>query len=151
MSLLTKQAEALIENETDLIANLANISALINMNMDRINWVGFYLFKDEHLILGPFQGKPACVHLYPGKGVCAAALEANKTMNVADVHAFPGHVACDAASMSELVVPMYLNGVPFGVLDIDSPELDRFTTDDEKAMEAIVNALLTHLENINAI
>ncbi|WP_166082974.1 GNAT family N-acetyltransferase [Erysipelothrix anatis] len=151
MSLLTKQAEALLEGETDLIANLANISALINMNMDRINWVGFYLFKEDHLILGPFQGKPACVHLYPGKGVCAAALEANETMNVADVHAFPGHVACDAASRSELVIPIYLDGKPFGVLDIDSPELNRFTKTDEVEMEAIVSVLLDHLAQIKAI
>ena len=146
MTIIEKQVLELIKNESDLIANLSNITALINMFYTDINWVGFYLYKDDHLVLGPFQGNPACVHLYPGKGVCSAALESRKTLNVPDVHEFPGHIACDSASNSELVVPIYINDKPFGVLDIDSPLFNRFTKDDEDLMESIVNILI---DNIN--
>ncbi|WP_010319075.1 GAF domain-containing protein, partial [Vibrio ordalii] len=118
---LTKQAVALVESETDLIANLANLSALFNMELEDLNWVGFYLIKEEQLVLGPFQGKPACVRIPLGKGVCGTAAATNRIQRVYDVHEFAGHIACDAASNSELVVPFSINGQVVGVLDIDSP------------------------------
>ncbi|CAM3760000.1 GAF domain-containing protein [Erysipelothrix urinaevulpis] len=148
MTIIEKQAIELIKNENDLIANLSNLSALINMSYTDINWVGFYLYKDDHLILGPFQGKPACIHLYPGKGVCSTSLIERKTLNVPDVHEFPGHVACDSASNSELVVPIYIDDKPFGVLDIDSPLFNRFTKEDERIMESIVNILIENIKTI---
>ncbi|QIK69472.1 GAF domain-containing protein [Erysipelothrix sp. HDW6C] len=144
MTLIEQQTQALIEGETDHIAILSNISALLNEMLVDINWVGFYLFEEEHLILGPFQGKVACVHLYPGKGVCSAALEKRKTLCVEDVHAFPGHIACDSASNSELVVPMFVDGKPYGVLDIDSPTIGRFSQEDAKTMEGVVMLLTNH-------
>ncbi|CDQ50168.1 putative uncharacterized protein [Vibrio anguillarum] len=123
---LTKQAVALVESETDLIANLANLSALFNMELENLNWVGFYLIKEEQLVLGPFQGKPACVRIPLGKGVCGTAAATNRIQRVYDVHEFAGHIACDAASNSELVVPFSINGQVVGVLDIDSPTIGRF-------------------------
>ncbi|CAM3027038.1 GAF domain-containing protein [Vibrio ordalii] len=120
---LTKQAVALVESETDLIANLANLSALFNMELEDLNWVGFYLIKEEQLVLGPFQGKPACVRIPLGKGVCGTAAATNRIQRVYDVHEFAGHIACDAASNSELVVPFSINGQVVGVLDIDSPTI----------------------------
>lgn len=146
--LLVKQAEAFIEDETFDIAILSNLSALLNEVLEDINWVGFYIYRDEHLILGPFQGKPACVHLYPGKGVCSHALETKQTTIVDDVHLFPGHIACDSASESELVVPIYVHGKPYGVLDIDAPIKARFTKSDAETMEAIIASLVNHLETI---
>lgn len=144
------QAKALMEGEKDHIAILANLSALINQSMETINWVGFYLYKEDHLILGPFQGKPACIHLYPGKGVCSHALESKKTVIVDDVHEFPGHIACDAASQSELVVPIYVNGNPYGVLDIDAPVKSRFTQEDASILESIIDDLQNYLESLSA-
>jgi GAF domain-containing protein len=129
--LLTKQAIGLVENESDVIANLANLSALISMNIERLNWVGFYFLKDNELVLGPFQGKPACVRIPVGKGVCGTAIETSRTMRVSDVHEFEGHIACDCESRSELVIPFYLHGKPAGVLDIDSPVKGRFSESDE--------------------
>ncbi|MGR6834062.1 GAF domain-containing protein [Aliivibrio wodanis] len=131
---LTQQALCLIEGETDLIANLANISALLNMELDDINWVGFYLFKDNELVLGPFQGKPACIRITVGKGVCGTAFSTETVQRVDDVHQFAGHIACDAESNSEIVIPFYKNGELVGVLDIDSPNIARFSEIDEKGL-----------------
>ncbi len=151
MKYLQQQAYSLMDGETDLIAILSNLSALINETMDDINWVGFYLYKDDHLVLGPFQGKTACIHLYPGKGVCSHALESKKTTIVDDVHEFPGHVACDSASRSELVIPMYVNDEPFGVLDIDSPSLARFSQEEAEVLEKVIVDLLSYLQKVKTI
>ena len=138
LSLLAQQAQALIEDESDDIANLANLSALIYTSLPDLNWVGFYLYKEGHLILGPFQGKPACVHLYLNKGVCGTAAAQKRTLNVPDVHAFEGHVACDSASLSECVVPMIVDGSVIGVLDADSPIHDRFDPATQAFLEDVV-------------
>lgn len=129
---LLKQLKALLEDEQDQVANLSNASSLLNQFLDQVNWVGFYIWKQDELVLGPFQGLPACVRIPSGKGVCGTAIAEGKTQVVADVHQFPGHIACDAASQSEVVVPMYVNGELFGVLDIDSPIKNRFDEVDEK-------------------
>ncbi|KGX84234.1 GAF domain-containing protein [Pontibacillus marinus] len=129
---LLKQLKSLLEDEKDQIANLSNASSLLNQFLDQVNWVGFYIWKQDELVLGPFQGLPACVRIPSGKGVCGTAIAEGKTQVVADVHQFPGHIACDAASQSEVVVPMYVNGELFGVLDIDSPIKNRFDEVDEK-------------------
>lgn len=131
---LTKQAVALIESEHDLIANLSNISALLSMELEDLNWVGFYLCKEEQLVLGPFQGKPACVRIPMGKGVCGTAAATNTVQRVHDVHQFEGHIACDAASNSEIVLPFSINGNLAGVLDIDSPSVGRFSETDEAGL-----------------
>lgn len=123
---LTKQAVALIESEPDFIANLANLSSLLFMELDDLNWAGFYLTKGEELVLGPFQGKPACVRIPMGRGVCGTAAQTNTIQRVYDVHEFEGHIACDAASNSEIVIPFSINGKVVGVLDIDSPSIGRF-------------------------
>ncbi|EGR2797858.1 GAF domain-containing protein [Vibrio navarrensis] len=131
---LTKQAVALIESEHDLIANLSNISALLSMELEDLNWVGFYLYKEEQLVLGPFQGKPACVRIPMGKGVCGTAAATNTVQRIHDVHQFEGHIACDAASNSEIVLPFSINGTLAGVLDIDSPSVGRFSETDEAGL-----------------
>ena len=128
---LTKQAVALIESEKDYIANLANISALLFMELENLNWAGFYLTKGDELVLGPFQGKPACVRIPMGRGVCGTAAQTNSVQRVYDVHEFEGHIACDAASNSEIVIPFTINGEVAGVLDIDSPNIGRFNEIDE--------------------
>ena len=139
--LLTKQAIALIEDENDLIANLSNISALLNMNLSNINWVGFYLLKGDQLVLGPFQGNVACVRIDLDKGVCGKAFSTNTTQRIADVHEFPGHIACDAASQSEIVVPINYNGKTIAVLDIDSPVTERFNEIDEAGLNHFIEQL----------
>ncbi|WP_160063807.1 GAF domain-containing protein [Psychromonas sp. L1A2] len=139
--LLTKQAVALIEDEKDLIANLSNISALLNMNLSNINWVGFYLLKHDQLVLGPFQGNVACVRIDLDKGVCGKAFSTNTTQRIADVHEFPGHIACDAASQSEIVVPINYNGKTVAVLDIDSPITERFNEVDEAGLNHFIEQL----------
>lgn len=131
---LTKQAVALIESEKDYIANLANISSLIFMELEDLNWAGFYLTKGDELVLGPFQGKPACVRIPMGRGVCGTAAQINSVQRVYDVHAFEGHIACDAASNSEIVIPFTINGEVAGVLDIDSPNIGRFNEIDEESI-----------------
>ncbi|MGU3841022.1 GAF domain-containing protein [Vibrio diabolicus] len=131
---LTKQAVALIESEPDFIANLANLSSLLFMELDDLNWAGFYLAKGEELILGPFQGKPACVRIPMGRGVCGTAAKTNTIQRVYDVHEFEGHIACDAASNSEIVIPFSINGEVVGVLDIDSPSIGRFNETDEEGL-----------------
>lgn len=131
---LTKQAVALIESEPDFIANLANLSSLLFMELDDLNWAGFYLAKGEELVLGPFQGKPACVRIPMGRGVCGTAAKTNTIQRVYDVHEFEGHIACDAASNSEIVIPFSINGEAVGVLDIDSPSIGRFNETDEEGL-----------------
>lgn len=129
--LLTKQLISLCENESDLVANLANCSAAIKQAMEDINWVGFYLLKENELVLGPFQGNVACVRIPLNRGVCGKCVSTQATIRVADVHQFEGHIACDCASNSEIVLPLIKNNQVVGVLDIDSPCLDRFSIDDE--------------------
>ena len=133
--------KAQLKNEKDTLANLSNISAIINMYMDDINWVGFYLMKEGTLILGPFQGKPACNRIAVGEGVCGTAVLERKTQRVDDVLCLDNHIACDSASRSELVVPIYKEGAVFGVLDIDSPSLARFSDLEQTYMEKLVNLL----------
>ncbi len=139
--LLIQQAKSLIEDEKDIIANLSNISALLNEFFTDINWVGFYLLKDNELVLGPFQGKPACTRIQIGKGVCGTAVAEKKTQIVDDVHKFKGHIACDSASQSEIVVCLCLNDHVVGVLDIDSPVLSRFDEIDRKYLEELASLL----------
>ncbi|MFT9850522.1 GAF domain-containing protein [Aneurinibacillus sp. REN35] len=145
--LVGKQLTALIEDEPNRVANLANASALLNQFLDRINWVGFYLYDEteNQLVLGPFQGLPACVRIPLGRGVCGTSADERKTLRIADVHQFAGHIACDAASQSEIVIPIVKNGALLGVLDIDSPEKDRFDEIDEKGLEAFVAILTEYL------
>ncbi|NOJ71564.1 GAF domain-containing protein [Paenibacillus alvei] len=138
------QLSALIAGEPNFIANLSNASALLWQGLKDINWAGFYLMDDERgeLVLGPFQGLPACVRIPLGRGVCGAAAKEQCTVIVPDVHAFPGHIACDAASRSEIVVPLMKEGKCIGVLDIDSPITDRFNEQDQDALEQLVSAIL---------
>lgn len=133
--------KAQLKNEKDTLANLSNISAIINIYMDDINWVGFYLMKEGTLILGPFQGKPACNRISVGEGVCGTAVQERKTQRVDDVLSLDNHIACDSASRSELVVPIFKEGAVFGVLDIDSPSLARFSDLEQTYMEKLVNLL----------
>ena len=142
---LIMQVDALTAGVPHLVANLANASAAIWQEMDRINWAGFYLMEGGSLVLGPFQGKPACIEIPVGRGVCGTAVAERKTQLVEDVHQFPGHIACDCASNSEIVVPMYKNGEIFGVLDIDSPYYARFTAEDQAGMEELVRVLEKNL------
>ncbi|MBP5151383.1 MAG: GAF domain-containing protein [Lachnospiraceae bacterium] len=135
------ELEALTEGVPHVIANLANASALIAQNLDNINWAGFYTLEDNVLVLGPFQGKPACIEIPVGRGVCGTAIAQDKTILVPDVHEFPGHIACDEASRSEIVVPIHKDGVLFGVLDIDAPIPNRFDPDDQTGLEALVKIL----------
>lgn len=143
---LTSQLDALLTGETNRYANLSNASALLNQFFDRINWVGFYLNDDnKELVLGPFQGLPACIRIPFGKGVCGTSALKQETIIVADVHQFPGHIACDAASKSEIVVPIVKEGQLIGVLDIDSPEVNRFAEEDRVGLEAFTRVLVNFL------
>ena len=135
---LRSQLTSLLEGEPDAIANAANTAALLYHSMPDVNWVGFYLFKSNELVLGPFQGKPACVRIPLGKGVCGTAAERRQSIVVPDVNAFPGHIACDSASRSELVVPLVRHGALVGVLDLDSPMLGRFDETDRAGCESLV-------------
>lgn len=137
--------ESLIKDEPNQIANLANSAAWLNQCLDRINWVGFYLLKKNELVLGPFQGKPACVRIQVGKGVCGTAAKRKEILRVADVHDFPGHIACDEDSRSEIVVPLIVGDKLIGVLDIDSPVTDRFSEDDQQFLEAFAETLVLYL------
>ena len=138
---LTAQVKALTEGIPYPIANLANASAAIWQAMDRINWAGFYLMEQGKLVLGPFQGKPACIEIPVGRGVCGTAVAEDAVQLVYDVHQFPGHIACDCASNSEIVLPIHVNGKIWGVLDIDSPTIGRFTEEDQAGLEKIVAVL----------
>lgn len=141
-ALLQKQLEGLVEGERDRIANLANASALIFQALQDVNWAGFYLFKDGMLVLGPFQGNPACLRIPMGRGVCGTASLTQKTQLVPDVHQFPGHIACDAQSRSEVVVPLVADGKLLGVLDIDSPLPNRFDEADASGLETLAQCLI---------
>ncbi|TFI43529.1 GAF domain-containing protein [Rhodococcus sp. 1R11] len=142
---LTEQARGLVFEESNLIANAANLSALVYHALPEVNWVGFYLFDGTELVVGPFQGQPACVRIALSKGVCGAAATTRETQRVADVHAFPGHIACDANTRSEVVVPLYQGETLIGVFDLDSPIPDRFDADDQAGLEAIAAVFLSSL------
>ena len=147
-NLVNQQLDALLTNETDLISNMANAAALLNISLEDINWVGFYRYvadKDE-LILGPFQGNVACMHIKNGDGVCGTAPKEKHSLRVADVHQFAGHIACDANSKSEIVVPLFKDGKAIGVLDIDSPILDRFSEEDEKNLNQFADIFVKHVD-----
>ncbi|UJL45082.1 GAF domain-containing protein [Virgibacillus sp. NKC19-16] len=143
--LMIKQLDALSDGESDHIALLSNASALLNQSLTDINWVGFYIWRNNELVLGPFQGLPACIRIAYGKGVCGTAMKERQTQRVADVNQFPGHIACDAASQSEIVVPISLDDGLYGVLDIDSPNTDRFDKIDQTYLEKFVRVLEGHL------
>lgn len=145
-SMLLKQLDALLEGESDEIAILANASALLNQFLGEINWVGFYIWRENELILGPFQGLPACTRIAFGKGVCGTAIKERKTQRVADVELFPGHIACDAASKSEIVIPIFMNEEIHGVLDIDSPIKNRFDETDQTYLEEFVKIIEKHID-----
>lgn len=142
---LLEQARALLHGEHDRIANAANLSALVYHALPQLNWVGFYFYDGIELVVGPFQGQPACVRIPLDKGVCGAAARTRTTQRIEDVHAFPGHIACDAASRSELVVPLVSGGALIGVFDLDSPEPARFDVEDQTGLEAIALAYLESL------
>ena len=142
---LLDQARALIHGEADRIANAANLSALLFNALPDLNWAGFYFFDGRELVVGPFQGLPACVRIQLDKGVCGAAARTGQTQRVDDVEAFPGHIACDSASRSEVVVPLYRGDALVGVLDIDSPRVGRFDADDQAGLEAIAAAYVATL------
>lgn len=139
--LLEKRMEGLLASQRYFVTNLANAAALLWETLPDINWAGFYLLQGETLLLGPFQGKPACTRIPVGKGVCGKAVQEERVLRVPDVHAFPGHIACDAASRSEIVLPVYGNGRLAGVLDIDSPLPDRFTEADEKGLSQVARRI----------
>jgi L-methionine (R)-S-oxide reductase len=134
--------KAVLTGESDLIANLANAAALLFWNLPAVNWTGFYLLKQRELVLGPFQGKIACVRIKLGQGVCGSAAEQRQTLVVANVHEFPGHIACDSASNSEIVIPVIKSDTLIGVLDIDSPEFARFDDEDKAGLEKFVQILI---------
>jgi GAF domain-containing protein len=141
---LARQLAALIDGERDLVANCANMAALIYHGLPELNWAGFYLARQRELVLGPFQGKPACIRIPWGEGVCGTAAARGSAMVVPDVHEFPGHIACDPESRSELVVPLVDEGRVLGVLDLDSPVAGRFDEDDRAGCERLVAIFLTH-------
>ena len=143
---LVAQARALIQGEPDRVANAANLAALVYHALPDLNWVGFYFYDGTELVVGPFQGLPACVRIALDKGVCGAAARTRQTQRVADVDAFPGHIACDAASRSELVVPLVHAAALVGVFDLDSPRVNRFDEEDQQGLEAIAHAFLESLQ-----
>jgi L-methionine (R)-S-oxide reductase len=143
---LEESLVALLDGEPDALANLANAAGLLAGALDRINWCGFYLRRGEDLVLGPFQGKPACVRIAMGQGVCGASAARRETLVVPDVNRFPGHIACDPASRSEIVVPILENGVLRGVLDVDAPETERFGEEDRVGLERFVEALTPRID-----
>lgn len=143
---LGDQARGLLSGQTDRIANAANLSALLFMTVPQISWAGFYFNRGENLVLGPFQGKPACVSIPMGKGVCGTAAVTRMTQRVADVDEFPGHVVCDVNSRSEIVIPLVKNGQVIGVLDIDSPVLNRFDERDQEILEEVVRVYLASID-----
>ncbi len=142
---LAEQARALLHGERDRIANAANLSALVYHALPRLNWAGFYFFDGTELVVGPFQGLPACVRIPLDRGVCGAAASSRQTQRIEDVHAFPGHIACDAASRSELVVPLVKDGALVGVFDLDSPDPARFDVQDQEGLEAIARIYVESL------
>jgi len=143
---MARSLESLLEGESDPLANLSNAAALLAQSLDRVNWCGFYLLRGGELVLGPFQGKPACVRIPLGQGVCGTAAARRETLVVPDVNRFPGHIACDAASRSEIVVPILENGVLRGVLDVDAPEPARFDDEDRAGLERYVEVLVPRID-----
>ena len=143
--LFLQQLQYLVQDETDIIANLSNASAFLNSAFDDINWLGFYLLKGDELILGPFQGNVACVRIPLGHGVCGTAAQKRQVLRVEDVHQFAGHIACDANSNSEIVLPIIVDGHVVGVLDIDSPSFNRFTQKDEDLLKDVVKVIETFI------
>ena len=146
--LLAARLRSFAETDPHYIPLLANASALLNETLADINWAGFYLMRGGKLVLGPFQGKPACIHIPVGKGVCGTAAALDRTQRAADVHLFPGHIACDSASASEIVIPIHREGAVVGVLDIDSPYKNRFNEEDENGLERFVRVLEEVIEGI---
>ncbi len=144
--LIAVQADSLADEEKFYVPLCSNVSALLWESLPDINWAGFYFMRDGRLVLGPFQGKAACIHIEVGKGVCGTAVAEGKTQVVYDVHEFPTHIACDAASNSEIVVPIQIDGATVGVLDIDSPEIGRFDESDREGLEKLVRVLERNLE-----
>ncbi|HQL35806.1 MAG TPA: GAF domain-containing protein [Bacillota bacterium] len=144
--IMITRLEGLLSSESDWLANLSNAAALLYTNLKDINWAGFYLMKKEELVLGPFQGKTACTRIKPGKGVCGTAAAEMRTQLVPDVHLFPGHIACDSASNSEIVVPLIKDGTVFGVLDIDSPIKNRFDELDAKYLQLFADKLNKYID-----
>jgi L-methionine (R)-S-oxide reductase len=142
---LVQELQALLAGEHDLVANAANTAALLFDALPQVNWAGFYFLKDGELVVGPFQGKPACVRIALGRGVCGTAASTQRTQLVPDVHEFPGHIACDAASRSEVVVPLMRGAVLLGVLDVDSPQPARFDETDARGLEAVAQAFVASL------
>jgi GAF domain-containing protein len=147
---LARDLAALLHGERDLIANAANTAALIWDALPGLNWAGFYLYKSGELVLGPFQGKPACVRIALGRGVCGTAAARRETVVVEDVHAFPGHIACDTASNSEVVIPLVRNGELLGVLDLDSPNLARFGSADARGLETLAKIFVNSLQELRS-
>lgn len=145
--MVAEQLKCLIEDEENTVANLSNAAALLNIFLDEINWVGFYLMDDakNELVLGPFQGLPACIRIPLNRGVCGTCASTLEIQRIADVHAFPGHIACDAATQSEIVLPIVKDGKLLGVLDIDSPIYDRFDADDEVGLKSFIDVLVENL------
>ena len=146
---LASQLRSLLESERDFIANAANFASLLFHSLPDLNWAGFYLYKDGELVLGPFQGQPACVRIAMGKGVCGTAAERSETVRVDNVHEFPGHIACDSASNSEIVVPIVKGKRFLGVLDLDSPSLARFTEDDARGLNELVAIFVESTESLD--
>lgn len=147
---LKRDLSTLLDGETNFIAVLSNASALLNQRLDSVNWVGFYLMDGNQLVLGPFQGKIACVRIAVGKGVCGTAVAENRVQRVGDVHAFPGHIACDAASNAEIVPPLCFSGRVIGILDIDSTVYQRFDKEDEQGLKAVAAGLCAQLEQCDS-
>jgi GAF domain-containing protein len=141
-STILSELDGLLRDERDWLVNLANASALLNLRLPRLSWVGFYLWRGGELVLGPFQGKPACVRIKRGRGVCGTAAAQRVSLVVPDVHQFPGHIACDPAAASEIVVPLEFGGRQFGVLDLDAPLKARFDASDREGLEQVVHLLL---------
>ena len=147
--LLRSQLLALLDGESDPLANTSNFVALLNSALDEVNWLGVYVLRDDELVLGPFQGLPACVRIPMGNGVCGTAAQKRESIRVRDVHEFPGHIVCDAASRSELVVPLFIDEELIGVLDIDSPSLDRFSAADQAGIEDLCEAFCSLQKNFS--
>ena len=147
--LLCMQAREMIAADPWYVPALSNLSALLMDTLPDLNWVGFYLLRGDRLVVGPFQGKPACVHIPKGKGVCGTSLERDEVLNVPDVHAFPGHIACDSASRSELVIPLHQHGTPVAVLDIDSPLPNRFTPEDQEGLTGVAKLIETMILDVD--
>ncbi|MDR1637057.1 MAG: GAF domain-containing protein [Treponema sp.] len=149
LALMTEMAAAMLEGEGDIIAALANISALVKANLEDINWAGFYILKGKDLILGPFQGLPACSRIGEGRGVCGRAVQEGRPVIAGNVHEFPGHIACDSASASEMVIPLFRKGAVYGVLDLDSPRLNRFSALEEEYLTRVCRLIEDFLEQVN--